>query len=99
MKADAMKPMSYAHKQHVLTNGPNYSSNDDIACAAWLIENGYADGKIIKDFTRSGSKAANVIWRGPTDKRLPNPYFRAIKWLAVIIVPVLISHVLDLLLN
>lgn len=50
----------------VLRNGPAKDSQEEIDCAAWLIQNGLAGGAFISDNTRPGGHAASVTWRGPT---------------------------------
>lgn len=76
-----MKPMSHAHKRHVRQNGPNQNSKDDLKCAAWLIENGFASGHVLEDYTAGGGGIYAVVWHGKTEKRLISPTLRFVVWL------------------
>lgn len=57
--------MDRKHKLKILKNGPNKNLQEDLDCAAWLINNDLADGDVLPDMGRPGGHAKNIVWRGP----------------------------------
>jgi hypothetical protein len=53
-------------KKRVLRNGPDPSNEEELVCAAWLIKNGYADGRVQRDYTKSTNIPAALDWQGIT---------------------------------
>ena len=53
-------------KQRVLANGPSQDSEVELDCAAWLIGNNLANGKVLLDHTRPGDHVQSIIWHGTT---------------------------------